>query len=88
MSDRISDCENNYYDKRKRSRVQKQVSVLAKLPRCCFLSDAGRRCKKSADFRSNVFLDTEIYKKTQWIEVNLCNEHFLQLGNKDKKKAR
>ena len=70
-----------------KSSVDCQVSVLAKLPRCCFLSDAGRRCKKSANFRSNVFLDYGIYKKTLWVEVNLCSEHFLQLGN-NKKKAR
>lgn len=68
--------------------VELPVSVLTKLPRCCFLSDAGRRCKKSADFRSNVFLENEIYDKTQWVEINLCKEHFLQLKGKEKLKAR
>ncbi len=49
------------------------------LPRCSFLDDNLKRCRKHSAIKHRIVLDTEIYA-TQWVEVNLCIDHALLLG--------
>ena len=79
--------ESEYNDKRKRSRVQKPVSK--PLPQCCYLNRGGKRCRKRSAIKHRVHLDGVIYSDynfANWMEVNLCVEHFIAFGGSFNKK--
>ena len=48
------------------------------LPRCAFLDDNMKRCRKRSAIKHQVFLDNEIYGSNA-VEVNLCIDHAVLL---------
>ena len=58
------------------------------LPRCTYLDENGKRCRKRSALKLRLHLDNEIYKYPRWVEVNLCIEHFIHLGGDFKKEKK
>ncbi len=56
------------------------------LPQCNYLDENGKRCRRRSGIKEKLFLDVEIYESPGWVEVNLCPQHFTQLGGDFNKK--
>lgn len=48
---------------------------LKEQPRCNYLNQDGKRCRRRSGIVLRVHLEPELYKFPTWVEINLCPEH-------------
>lgn len=51
-----------------------------KLPQCSYLNNEGKRCRRRSALRLNLHLESELYDYPNWVQVNLCIEHYSYYG--------
>ena len=62
------------------SKTKQKPLRLNQLPRCAFVNENNKRCRKHSAIKHRVYLDESIYGINHCVEINLCVEHALLLG--------